>query len=125
MDPFDIPFNDLSLSDDKNKVFAHAEKLSLHGPSFAARSPTKAGYAAWVVFNGWTNGVFETWYVITLIHREEASGFNTISGQRHGHKWGGSPMVIRGDSRHERMLKLHGTMLLPMVPSVLLAHQYL
>jgi hypothetical protein len=71
MELFDIPFNDLSLSDHgegENKVVAHAETLSLHGPPFTAPSPTKAGYTAWVVFNGRTNGVFETWYVITLIY---------------------------------------------------------
>lgn len=76
MEPFNVAFNDMSLSDHheaEDKVIANAEKLTLHGPPFAAPSPTKAENITWVVFNGRTNGVFETWYVISY---KEASLFN-------------------------------------------------
>ena len=113
--PFDETFNVMSLSDHReaeNKVVANAGKLALHGPPFTAPSPTKAGNTAWVVFNGRTNGVFETWYVISFL---EASVFNCISGQQLRRKLGASPIVVRGGLGHGKMLKPLGTMPLPMI----------
>ena len=115
MEPFDVTFNKMTLSDPReaeNKVVADAEKLALHGPPFTTRSPTKSGYTAWVVFNGRTNGVFETWYVISL---KEASDFNCITGLRLLRKLGASPMLVRGVLRLGMTLKPLGTMPLPMV----------
>jgi hypothetical protein len=135
LEPFDLEaFDDMTLSDhndseEENKVVAHAEKLCLHGPPSTTPSPTKGGYTAWVVFNGRTNGVFETWYVyITVITSEscmEGKVIKYVSGQRLGRKLAASQTVIRGVSGHETTLKLHGIMPLPMELSVVLAPPYL
>jgi len=65
LEPFDLTaFNDMTLSDSEDDVFACAAVEGLHGPPVEPIGPTSRGNRAWVVFNGRDVGVFETWYVL-------------------------------------------------------------
>lgn len=67
LEPFNLAaFNDMTLLDDEDdgeleQVLACADEVCLHRAPVKGSSCTRKGYGAYVVFNGWNTGVFETW----------------------------------------------------------------